>query len=66
MTKNAAKTSKPQLQLKGRIFMQNVTDIIRFARNGKLYVNLYPACEKFVPGLIRSIRHILSSDLLEG
>ena len=33
--KNVDKNGKPRLQLKGRIFMQNVTDILNYSRNGK-------------------------------
>ena len=33
--KNVDKKGKPRLQLKGRIFMQNVTDILNYSRNGK-------------------------------
>lgn len=50
MTKNAAKTAKPQLQLKGRIFMQNVTDILHYARNGKLELNLYFNVKSWLQG----------------
>lgn len=35
-TKGAPPKKKTMLQLKGRIFMQNVTDVISLARNGKL------------------------------
>ena len=33
--KNVDKKGKPRLQLKGRIFMQNVTDILNYSRSGK-------------------------------
>ena len=29
-----AKNGKPKLQLKGRIFMQNVTDVVSYAKQG--------------------------------
>jgi len=39
--KTAANMKKrSNLQLKGRIFMQNVTDVISIARNGTLYVSI--------------------------
>jgi len=31
------KKGKPKLQLKGRIFMQNVTDIVSAAKQGECY-----------------------------
>lgn len=34
------KKGKLRLQLKGRIFMQNVTDVLSFVKPGKLF--LYP------------------------
>ena len=33
-TKTTDKKGRPKLQLKGRIFMQNVTDITKFSKNG--------------------------------
>ena len=33
--KSVDKKGKPRLQLKGRIFMQNVTDILHYSKSGK-------------------------------
>ena len=36
-----ARNGRPKLQLKGRIFMQNVTDVVSFSKQGKLpYPNM--------------------------
>lgn len=39
--KNKNKRGKPKLQLKGRIFMQNVTDLIYSARPGMLHIGSF-------------------------
>ena len=36
-TKTTDKKGRPKLQLKGRIFMQNVTDVIGYSRNGECH-----------------------------
>ncbi|MCJ1476572.1 hypothetical protein MMC13_005238 [Lambiella insularis] len=42
--KNVDKKGKPRLQLKGRIFMQNVTDILQYTKSGKEQHLLFIQC----------------------
>lgn len=48
-----------KLQLKGRIFMTNVTEVLSLAKQGTLYIDLSPA------GLLTFSRFLHGSDLLE-
>jgi hypothetical protein len=64
-TKTVDKKGRPRLQLKGRIFMQNVTDTVTFIKPGlSKFLRLQIRTTKI--RLMQKFRVILIADILEG